>query len=196
MLGTAGDIEFAVPGSHFPRLLAPQLRGGGARPRDAYFASDDLLAAPATSAGPTCGAANRLATDRASWPRPRAVRRGAPLAWCRRASEAGCSAAGSAAASTSCAKRSAAPAARAADGCRAAPPLFDADGREQARELVGDALERLRTPAKVAGLLEETGKTSISRASPPSNTRSSAPRAHHRLRSRRSCRRVTPHPGT
>jgi transposase-like protein len=35
-------------------------------------------------------------------------------------------------------------------------PLFNADGAEQARELVGDALERLRKPlAKVAALLEE-----------------------------------------
>jgi putative transposase len=35
-------------------------------------------------------------------------------------------------------------------------PLFNADSGEQARELVGDALKRLRTPlAKVAVLLEE-----------------------------------------
>jgi putative transposase len=35
-------------------------------------------------------------------------------------------------------------------------PIFNADGRDAARELVGDALERLRKPlAKVAALLEE-----------------------------------------
>jgi putative transposase len=35
-------------------------------------------------------------------------------------------------------------------------PIFDADDRDSARELVGDALERLRTPLpKVAELLEE-----------------------------------------
>jgi transposase-like protein len=35
-------------------------------------------------------------------------------------------------------------------------PIFNAEGGEQARELVGDALERLRTPLpKVATLLEE-----------------------------------------
>ena len=35
-------------------------------------------------------------------------------------------------------------------------PIFNADNREQARELVGDALERLRTPLpKVAALLED-----------------------------------------
>jgi hypothetical protein len=69
-----------------------------------------------------------------------------------------CSAApGSAAASTSCAKRSATPA---ASSSRCWPPccgpLFNADSGQQARELVGDALERLRKPLpKITALLEE-----------------------------------------
>jgi putative transposase len=79
---------------------------------------------------------------------------------------------GSAAASTSSARRSATPA---ASSSRCSPallrPIFNADSGAAARELVGDPLERLRTPLpKLAGLLEEAEEDLLASTVSPATT--------------------------
>jgi len=118
-------------------------------------------------------------------------------------------------------------------------PIFNADSGEQARELVGDALERLRKPLpKITALLEEAEEDLLAFYAFPDDhwpkLRSTNPlerfnreigrrtdvvgifpndrslirlaaslviekndaRAHRGLSNPRSCRRVTPRPGT
>jgi hypothetical protein len=66
-------------------------------------------------------------------------------------------------------------------------PLFDAEGGEQARELVGEAPDRFRDPlSKVAALLEEAeGPVRLLRLPGRPRGRSSAPRMKASSRRRR-----------
>ena len=68
-------------------------------------------------------------------------------------------------------------------------PIFNADDREQARTLIGDALDRLRKPLpKVAALLEEAEEDLLAFKTTIKRRHENSPQPEQQ--------RVTPRPGT